>query len=201
MLLLRESGSIFDKLGFWPIALHTGLRHEGFRAEYGARLRGGHINPANCAAQFLSLGFLCGWGSIWGFGAFMVPREWKPCLGNVLCCAEGFGKARGVWEGWECGRFSGVELRVFFSWGSVWRPRFPQEENSPKPEPQLKQKPCLAGWRCPKLGFRPYVQFCGVSESRNPSLGDVQPDSFSLGSGLWWVCFLGLWSGWMRNPS
>lgn len=47
-------------------------------------------------AQFLSLGFLCGWGSIWGFGAFMVPREWKPCLGNVLCCAEGFGKARGV---------------------------------------------------------------------------------------------------------
>ena len=78
---------------------------------------------------------------------------------------------------------------------------FPQEENSPKPEPQLKQKPCLAGWRCPKLGFRPYVQFCGVSESRNPSLGDVQPDSFSLGSGLWWVCFLGLWSGRMWNPS
>ena len=121
MLLLRESGSIFDKLGFRPIALHTGLRHEGFRAEYGVRLRGGRINPANCAAQFLSLGFLCGWGSIWGFGAFMVLREWKPCLGNVLCCAEGFGKARGVWEGWECGRFSGVELRVFFSWGSGFR--------------------------------------------------------------------------------
>jgi len=65
---------------------------------------------------------------------------------------RGLGKL-GVWEGWECGRFSGFELRVFFSWGSVWRPRFPQEENSPKPEPQLKQKPCLAGWRCPKLGF------------------------------------------------
>ena len=71
-----------------------------------------------------------------------------------MCCVvlRGLGKL-GVWEGWECGRFSGFELRVFFSWGSVWRPRFPQEENSPKPEPQLKQKPCLAGWRCPKLGF------------------------------------------------
>ena len=78
---------------------------------------------------------------------------------------------------------------------------FPQEENSPKPEPQLKQKPCLAGWRCPKLGFRSYVQFCRVSESRKSSLDDMQPDSFSLGSGLWWVCFLGLWSGRMRNPS
>ena len=119
LLFLRENGSIFDKLGFWPIALHTGLRHEGFRAEYGVWLHGGRINPANCAAQFLSLDSPCGWGSIWGFGAFMVPREWKPCLGNVLCCVEGFEKARGVWEGWECGRFSGFELCVCFSWGSV----------------------------------------------------------------------------------
>lgn len=97
------------------------MRHEGFRAEYGVWLRGCCTNLANCAAQFLSLDSPCGWGSIWGFGAFMVPREWKPCLGNVLCCAEGFGKARGVWEGWECGRFSGFELCVCFSWGSGFR--------------------------------------------------------------------------------
>ena len=85
LLFLRENGSIFDKLGFRPIAFQIGLHHKGFRAEYGVRLRGGRINPANCAAQFLSLDSPCGWGSIWGFGVFMVPREWKPCLGNVLC--------------------------------------------------------------------------------------------------------------------
>ena len=164
-------------------------------------LRGGRTDPANCAAQFLSLDYPCGWGSIWGFGAFMVPREWKPCLGNVLCCAEGFGKARGVWEGWECGRFSGFELCVCFSWGSGFREISSWANWSSQTEPQLKQKPCLAGWRCPKLGFRPYVQFCRVSKSRKSSLEDMQPDSFSLGSGLWWVCFLGLWSGRMRNPS
>ena len=87
----RECDSIFDKLGFRPIVLQIGLRHKGFRAEYGVRLRVGHMGLANCAAQFLSLDSPCGWGSIWGFGAFLMPREWKPCLGNVLCRAGEFG--------------------------------------------------------------------------------------------------------------
>ena len=91
VVVSRECGSIFDKLGFRPIVLQIGLCHKGFRAEYGVRLRGGRINPANCAAQFLSLDSPCGWGSIWGFGAFLMPREWKPCLGNVLCRAGEFG--------------------------------------------------------------------------------------------------------------
>ena len=117
-----ECGSIFDKLGFRPIAFQIGLRHKGFRTEYGVRSCVGHTNPANCAAQFLSLNSPCGWGSIWGFGAFLVSREWKPCLGNVLCCAV-LGSL--VWEMWWAtrlaGRFSGVELRVCFSWGSGFR--------------------------------------------------------------------------------
>ena len=130
----RECGSIFDKLGFRPIALHIGLRHKGFRTEYGVRLRVGHTNPANCAAQFLSLDSPCGWGSIWGFGAFLVPREWKPCLGNVLCCAvlgslvsELWWAGRpAVWRaGRLAGRFSGVELRVCFSWDFGLREIFP----------------------------------------------------------------------------
>ena len=46
-----------------------------------------------------------------------------------------------------------VELRVCFSWGSgFWE--FSSWVNwGGQAESQLKQKPCLAGWRCPKLGF------------------------------------------------
>ena len=61
---------------------------------------------------------------------------------------------------------------VLFSSLGFLRKKTPRNRN-----PQLKQKLCLAGWRCPKLGFRPYMQFCRVSESRKSSLEDMQPDS------------------------
>ena len=154
VVVSRECDSIFDKLGFRPIAFQIGLRHKGFRTEYGVRLRVGHTGLANCAAQFLSLDSPCGWGNIWDFGAFLVPREWKPCLGNALCRAV-LGSL--VWEMWRAGRlagrFSGVELRVCFSLGSgFWE--FSSWVNwGGQAESQLKQKPCLMGCKNAKLGF------------------------------------------------
>mgnify|MGYP007039275007 CR=1 FL=1 len=149
-----ECDSIFDKLGFRPIAFQIGLRHKGFRTEYGVRLRVGHANPANGAAQFLSLDSPCGWGNIWDFGVFLVPREWKPCLGNVLCRAV-LGSL--VWEMWRAGRlagrFSGVELHVCFSLGSGFGEFSSWGYWSSQTEPKLKQMPCLVGCKSAGLGF------------------------------------------------
>jgi len=93
VVVSRECGSIFDKLGFRPIVLQIGLCHKGFRAEYGVRLRVGHANPANDAAQFLSLDSPCGWGEHLGFwgvpGAPRMETMLRKCA--VLCCAREFG--------------------------------------------------------------------------------------------------------------
>ena len=150
----RECDSIFGKLGFRPIAFQIGLRHKGFRAEYGVRLRVGHMGLANCAAQFLSLDSPCGWGSIWVFGPVLVPREWKPCLGDVLCRAV-LGSL--VWEMWWgtrlADRFSGVELCVCFSLGSGFGELASWGYWSGQTEPKLKQQPCLVGCKNAELGF------------------------------------------------
>ena len=72
-----------------------------------------------------------------------------------MCCValRGLGKLGVCGRGGSAVGFLGLSC-VFALAGVLFSSLgFPQEENSPKPEPQLKQKPCLAGWRCPKLGF------------------------------------------------
>ena len=54
--------------------------------------------------------------------------------------------------GGSVGRFSGVELRCCFSWGSGFWEDFCWGNWSNQTEPQLKQTPCLAGCKNAKLG-------------------------------------------------
>ncbi len=48
-----------------------------------------------------------------------------------------------MWEGWECSRFSGFELRVCFSLGSGFGEFSSWGNLVCQTEPQLKQKSCL----------------------------------------------------------